>query len=177
MNMKSKKEYLNTQLNHVQTCGLSLLYYNQPINTLNDMSTELAKLQKEIDDYRSRLDKIYLDKDFISFCKDIDKKYSNAKLEHEFCLKFGLEYTGKLDLSLVLQYNTGLRSAYNNVNTIEYKNKILYINGNRQRMECEKLIFIDKEFTLNSPQDCLNIIEHFKKLKERIKIQELNNDF
>lgn len=65
------------------------------------------------------------------------------------------------------------------INSLHIENKILYINGKKVAQDIRRFIFVDKAFELdkNDETEFNELIEHFKSLKERLKLQNIGEDF
>ena len=55
----------------------------------------------------------------------------------------------------------------------------MYINGQKVAQDIRRFIFVDKSFELdkNDETEFNELIEHFKYLKERLKLQNIGEDF
>ena len=65
------------------------------------------------------------------------------------------------------------------INSLHIEKKILYINGQKVAQDIRRFIFVDKAFELdkNDETEFNELIEHFKSLKERLKLQNIGEDF
>jgi hypothetical protein len=65
------------------------------------------------------------------------------------------------------------------VNSLHIDNKRLYINGQKVAQDIRRFIFVDKAFELDKNDDTEfnELIEHFKSLKEKLKLQNIGEDF
>ena len=117
--------------------------------------------------------------DFIAYCKEVDNEFENAGQEHLFCVKFDIPYTGKLDKSVLIYFKDDVFSRIREVNSLHIENKRLYINGKIIEHDIRRFIFADKTFELDKNDDVEfnELIEHFKSLKERLKLQDIGEDF
>lgn len=181
--MKDKKEFLEKQLRYVQATSIALLYNAQsfsmhPPITEKTIEEGVNRIIKDIEEKIDKLKDLNTDEEFLKFCKEIDNSSFNSEVEHQFCLKYGLEYTGKLDLSAQLSHTCGLCSSYRRVDSLDYDemNKSLIING-KSRSDVNGITFIDRKYILENSQDFRNAVKHYKKLKEKIKLQNAEQDF
>lgn len=116
-----------------------------------------------------------------NYSSNIAANYSNL-YESLMCQKFGWEYTGKYvsSLSLVISKEQIAR-MWNSVKTLEWNSetKQFIIDGQEQdlKLQTYSITFIDKIFFINSDKDAYKAIEHFKHIKEKIKLQDIKNDF
>lgn len=182
--MKDKKEFLEKQLRYVQASSIAMLYNAQTISIHTHQITEkeieegINKIIKYVEERIDKLKDLNTDDEFLKFCKEVDNSSYSSTLEHQFCIKYGLEYTGKLDLSAKLSHTCGLCSSYRSVDSLVYDemNKSLIING-KSRSDVNGITFIDKKFILENSQDFRNAVKHYKRLKEKIKLQNAEQDF
>ena len=65
------------------------------------------------------------------------------------------------------------------INSLHIEKNRLYINGQKVSQDIRRFIFVDKSFKLdkNDETEFNELIEHFKSLKERLKLQNIGEDF
>lgn len=136
--------------------------------------------------YKSRTSELYgkLNKcktieEIIAFCKEEDKQ-NHTEYEKEICKKFGIKYTGKINLQVILHncnwlYTLKLKEC----NEMVYDNAKLIINGKEYKdiNGLRSIEFCDKTIEIKEDVDILRSIEYLKELKMKIKLQEIKNDF
>lgn len=117
--------------------------------------------------------------DFIEYCKEVDNEFEDAGQEHLFCTEYDIPYTGKLDKSVLIHFKTGMATRIREINSLHIEKKRLYINGQKVAQDIRRFIFVDKAFELDKNDDTEfnELIEHFKSLKERLKLQNIGEDF
>lgn len=117
--------------------------------------------------------------DFIEYCKEVDNEFEDAGQEHLFCTEYDIPYTGKLDKSVLIHFKTGMETRIREINSLHIEKKRLYINGQKVAQDIRRFIFVDKAFELdkNDETEFNELIEHFKSLKERLKLQNIGEDF
>ena len=117
--------------------------------------------------------------DFIAYCKEVDNEFEDAGQEHLFCTEFDIPYTGKLDNSVLIHFKDGLSTRKKEITSLHVEKNRLYINGQKVEHEIRRFIFVDKAFELdkNDDEEFNELIVHFKNLQERIKLQNIGDDF
>ena len=117
--------------------------------------------------------------DFIEYCKEVDNEFEDAGQEHLFCTEYDIPYTGKLDKSVLIHFKTGMATRIREINSLHIEKKRLYINGQKVAQDIRRFIFVDKAFELdkNDETEFNELIEHFKYLKEILKLQNIVEDF
>lgn len=145
-----------------------------------DLTDEVNHITNRIRHYLVHLyTKCETTNDFIEYCKEVDNEFEDAGQEHLFCTEYDIEYTGKLDKSVLIHFKTGMATRIREINSLHIENKILYINGKKVAPDIRRFIFVDKAFELdkNDETEFNELIEHFKSLKERLKLQNIGEDF
>lgn len=121
-------------------------------------------------------------KDLIKFCKHIDRKYNEA-FEESFCSRYGLDYTGKLNTKItLLSHSTFIGLSWPKVSDFDYlaDKRCFRINHKeveRIKFNKESIYFVDKKIFLQNEDDAIEAVKHWKELKTKISIQNLNKDF
>lgn len=160
---------LTAQLFHRKT--QTLVYYS--------LTAEVNHITDRMRYYLVHLHKCETTNDFIKCCKEVDNEFENVGQEHLFCTEFNIPYTGKLNKSVLIHFKTGMSDRIREVNSLHIENKRLYINGQKVTQDIRRFIFVDKAFELNKNDDTEfnELIEHYKNLKERLKLQNIGEDF
>lgn len=117
--------------------------------------------------------------DFIEYCKEVDNEFKDAGQEHLFCTEYDIPYTGKLDKNVLIHFKSGMGTRIREVNSLHIEKKRLYINGQKVAQDIRRFIFVDKAFKLdkNDEKEFNELIEHFKELREKLKLQNIGEDF
>lgn len=168
--LEGKLKYLQGQLttNLLQTLG-----HKDLIDEVNHITDRIRHYLVHLHTKCESMD------DFIAYCKEVDNEFEDAGQEHLFCTEYDIPYTGKLDKSVLIHFKTGMATRIREINSLHIENKILYINGKKVAQDIRRFIFVDKAFELdkNDETEFNELIEHFKSLKERLKLQNIGEDF
>ena len=165
---------LTAQLFNRNTQAQTLVYHP------NGLDEEITHITDRIRHYIVHLHtKCETTSDFIAYCKEVDNEFEDAGQEHLFCTEFDIPYTGKLDRSVLIHFKTGMATRIREINSLHIEKKRLYINGQKVAQDIRRFIFVDKAFELdkNDDKEFNELIEHFKSLKERLKLQNIGEDF
>ena len=165
---------LTAQLFNRNTQAQTLVYHP------NGLDEEITHITDRIRHYIVHLHtKCETTSDFIAYCKEVDNEFEDAGQEHLFCTEFNIPYTGKLDRSVLIHFKTGMATRIREINSLHIEKKRLYINGQKVAQDIRRFIFVDKAFELdkNDDKEFNELIEHFKSLKERLKLQNIGEDF
>ena len=172
--LEAKLRYLQGQLTaslfNRQTTTLVYININDEINHITD------RMRHYIVALHTRCE---TDNDFIELCKEVDNEYEDAGIEHLFCTEYNIPYTGKLDKSVLIHFKSGMATRIREVNSLHIDKQRLYINGQKVAQDIRRFIFVDKAFELDKNDDTEfnELIEHFKSLKEKLKLQNIGEDF
>lgn len=176
--LEGKLKYLQGQLTanlfNRNTQAQTLVYHP------NNLDDEINHITDRIRHYSVHLHtKCETTDDFIAYCKEVDNEFENAGQEHLFCTEFNIPYTGKLDKNVLIHFKTGMATRIREINSLHIEKKRLYINGQKVAQDIRRFIFVDKAFELDKNDDTEfnELIEHFKSLKERLKLQNIGEDF
>ena len=158
--------------------GLRVRLYTRNAQTLvyHNLTDEVNHITDRIRHYLVHLHtKCETIDDFIAYCKEVDNEFEDAGQEHLFCTEFDIPYTGKLDKSVLIHFKTGMATRIREINSLHIEKKRLYINGQIIEHDIRRFIFADKAFELdkNDETEFNELIEHFKSLKERLKLQNI----
>lgn len=179
--MDPRIKFLESQLRYLQGQLTAELFNRKTQTSVNNNLTDgVNHITNRIRHYLVHLHtKCETTNDFIEYCKEIDNEFEDAGQEHLFCTEYDIEYTGKLDKSVLIHFKTGMATRIKEVNSLHIEKNRLYINGQKVAQDIGKFIFVDKAFELdkNNEVEFNELIEHFKSLKERIKLQNLGEDF
>ena len=179
--LEGKLKYLQGQLTTQLTTNLLFNIQGQAQTLVNhNLTDEVNHITNRIRHYLVHLHtKCETTNDFIEYCKEVDNEFEDAGQEHLFCTEYDIEYTGKLDKSVLIHFKTGMATRIREINSLHIENKILYINGKKVAQDIRRFIFVDKAFELdkNDETEFNELIEHFKSLKERLKLQNIGEDF
>lgn len=165
---------LTAQLFNRNTQAQTLVYHP------NGLDEEITHITDRIRHYIVHLHtKCETTSDFIAYCKEVDNEFEDAGQEHLFCTEFNIPYTGKLDRSVLIHFKTGMATRIREITSLHIEKKRLYINGQKVAQDIRRFIFVDKAFELdkNDDKEFNELIEHFKSLKERLKLQNIGEDF
>lgn len=158
-------------------------------------STHVEEFRRTVEKpLREKFRQCNTNEELLQFARDIDEyikknypsnvtSFDNLNLyESLMCQKFGWEYTGKYvsSLNIFISKSQSMR-LWATVNTLEWNNetKHFIIDGQEQDIKAGRysLTFIDKIIYINSEKDAYRAIEHFKHIKEQMKLQEMVKDF
>ena len=179
--MDIRIKFLEGKLKYLQGQLTSQLFINKAKALVNyNLTNEINHIEDRIRHYLVHLHtKCESIDDFIKYCKEVDNEFEDAGQEHLFCTEFDIPYTGKLDKSVLIHFKTGMATRIREINSLHIENKRLYINGQKVAQDIRRFIFVDKSFELdkNDETEFNELIEHFKSLKERLKLQNIGEDF
>lgn len=149
-----------------------------------------ASSKKEHNEYHTRMinkrkevKKLNSVNELIIFCKKMDKE-CGGHFESEFCKKFNLNYTGVLNNVVRIEHIQGNWIYSPNINDISFdanENSIVLVfnDGANKKINLTKkctVEFIDRKFHVNSEDAAYKMIEHWKQLKNKLKIQEIRDN-
>ena len=179
--MDSRLKFLEHELKILYD-GLRVRLYIRNARTLvyHNLTDEVNHVTDRIRHYLVHLHtKCESMDDFIRYCKEVDNEFEDAGQEHLFCTEFNIPYTGKLDKSVLIHFKTGMATRIREINSLHIEKNRLYINGQKVAQDIRRFIFVDKAFELdkNDETEFNELIEHFKSLKERVKLQNIGEDF
>ena len=179
--MDSRIKFLEHELKILYN-GLRVRLYTRNARTLvyHNLTDEVNYITDRIRHYLVHLHtKCVTTDDFIAYCKEVDNEFENAGQEHLFCTEFDIPYTGKLAKSVLIYFKDDIFSRIREVNSLHIENKRLYINGKIIEHDIRRFIFVDKTFELdkNNEKEFNALIEHYKSLKEKLKLQNIGEDF
>lgn len=179
--MDIRIKFLEGKLKYLQGQLKSQLFINKAKALVNhNLNDEVNHVTDRIRHYLVHLHtKCESMDDFIEYCKEVDNEFEDAGQEHLFCTEFDIPYTGKLDKSVLIHFKTGMATRIREINSLHIEKKRLYINGQKVAQDIRRFIFVDKSFELdkNDETEFNELIEHFKSLKERLKLQNIGEDF
>ena len=178
--MDDRIKFLEGELKYLQG-QLTAQLFSRQTQTLvyHNLTDEVNHITDRIRYYSVHLHKCETTNDFIVYCKEVDNEFENAGQEHLFCTEFDIPYTGKLDKSVLIHFKTGMTTRIREVNSLHIEKKRLYINGQKVAQDIHRFIFVDKAFELDKNDDVEfnKLIKHYKSLKERLKLQNIGEDF
>lgn len=179
--MDIRIKFLEGKLKYLQGQLTSQLFINKAKALVNyNLTNEINHIEDRIRHYLFHLHtKCESMDDFIAYCKEVDNEFEDAGQEHLFCTEFDIPYTGKLDKSVLIRFKTGMATRIREINSLHIEKNRLYINGQKVSQDIRRFIFVDKSFELdkNDETEFNELIEHFKSLKERLKLQNIGEDF
>ena len=179
--MDIRIKFLEGKLKYLQGQLTSQLFINKAKALVNyNLTNEINHITDRIRHYLVHLHtKCESMDDFIEYCKEVDNEFEDAGQEHLFCIEFDIPYTGKLDKSVLIRFKTGMATRIREINSLHIEKNRLYINGQKVAQDIRRFIFVDKSFKLdkNDETEFNELIEHFKSLKERLKLQNIGEDF
>lgn len=179
--MDPRIKFLEGELKHLQG-QLTVRLFNRQTQTLvyYNLNDGVNHITDRIRHYLVHLHtKCESMDDFIEYCKEVDNEFKDAGQEHLFCTEFDIPYTGKLDKSVLIHFKDGMSTRIREINLLHIEKKRLYINGKKVEQDISRFIFVDKSFELdkNDETEFNELIEYFKSLKERLKLQNIGEDF
>lgn len=120
--------------------------------------------------------------ELIKFCKHIDNNY-NETFEESFCERYGLNYTGKLNTKIsLINHSTYWGQSWREVSDFDYLTdkhcfRINHKEVERIEFNKESIYFVDKKIFIHNENDAIEAVKHWKELKTKISIQNINKDF
>lgn len=160
-------------------------------------STKVEVFRRDVEEpLRKRFRECNTNEELLQYARDLDEYIANSyyvqdKMNYDLqdnlyeslmCQKFGWEFKGKYNTAINL-YFTKEKSMrmWNHVDTLDWNSetKNFIIDGDEQEIKLGyySITFIDKIIFINSDKDAYKAVEHFKQIKEKIKLQEIKNDF
>lgn len=144
------------------------------------MNHATDEVKNDYYNYKKRIFDCKTDNELVNLCNEVDEHY-DFSIGVKFCRKFKLPYTGKLTTNIEIIYNSGFASDKKNVKQVEYieddDDYGIVIDQNSTLWNPKIVRFDDKEFHISSKNDIKTIIQYFKELREKIKLQTMANDF
>lgn len=181
--MDPRIKFLEGKLKYLQGQLIANLFNIQTQKLVNyNLTNEVNHITDRIRHYLVHLHtKCESTDDFIEYCKEVDNEFEDAGQEHLFCTgtEYDIPYTGKLDKSVLIHFKTGMATRIREINSLHIEKKRFYINGKKVAQDIRRFIFVDKAFELdkNDETEFNELIEHFKSFKERLKLQNIGEDF